>query len=64
MFVAGLELLLCQLRRQSDHRNVIGVDLAKQLLESARTKAIQRRLGNIEFEVGDMLSHAFSSREF
>src|SRR5678815_5270468 len=34
--------------------NVIGVDLAKQLLESARTKAIQRRLGNIEFEVGDM----------
>src|SRR5207247_5108174 len=29
---------------------VIGVDLAKALLESARTKAIQRRLGNIEFE--------------
>jgi ubiquinone/menaquinone biosynthesis C-methylase UbiE len=36
--------------------SVIGIDLAKQLLESARTKAIQRHLGNIEFEVGDMLS--------
>ena len=44
MFVAGLELLLCQLRRQSARGNVIGVDLAKQLLELARTKAIQRRL--------------------
>jgi ubiquinone/menaquinone biosynthesis C-methylase UbiE len=44
--------------------NVIGVDLAKQLLESARTKAIQRRLGNIEFEVGDMLSLRFPSASF
>jgi ubiquinone/menaquinone biosynthesis C-methylase UbiE len=44
--------------------NVIGVDLAKQLLESARTKAIQRRLGNIEFEVGDMLSMRFSVASF
>jgi ubiquinone/menaquinone biosynthesis C-methylase UbiE len=42
--------------------NVIGVDLANQLLESARTKAIQRSLGNIEFEVGDMLSMSFLSR--
>src|SRR5436309_15146857 len=32
--------------------NVIGVDLAKELLKSARTKATQRRLGNIEFELG------------
>src|SRR6516162_11105282 len=44
--------------------NVIGVDLASQLLESARTKAIQRQLGNIEFEVGDMLSMRFSSATF
>jgi SAM-dependent methyltransferase len=43
---------------------VIGVDLAKQLLESARTKAIQRRLGNIEFEVGDMLSMRFPVASF
>ena len=43
---------------------VIGVDLAKQLLESARTKAIQRRLGNIEFEVGDMLSLRFPVANF
>ena len=65
MFAAGLELLLCQLRRQSDPTgNVIGVDLAKQLLESARTKAIQRRLGNIEFEVGDMLSMRFPVASF
>ena len=43
---------------------VIGVDLAKQLLELARTKAIQRRLGNIEFEVGDMLSMRFPAASF
>src|SRR5262245_21537283 len=44
--------------------NVIGVDLAKQLLESARAKAVQRRLGNIEFEVGDMLSLRFPVASF
>jgi ubiquinone/menaquinone biosynthesis C-methylase UbiE len=44
--------------------NVMGIDLAKQLLESARTKAIQRRLGNIEFEVGDMLSMRFPVASF
>ena len=44
--------------------NVIGVDLANQLLESARTKAIQRRLGNIEFEIGDMLSMRFPVASF
>jgi ubiquinone/menaquinone biosynthesis C-methylase UbiE len=38
---------------------VIGVDLAKELLELARAKAIQRRLRNIEFEIGDMLSLRF-----
>jgi len=43
---------------------VIGVDLAKQLLELARTKAIQRNLGNIEFEVGDMLSMRFPVASF
>ena len=64
MFVAGLEFLLYPLRRQSDPGNVIGVDLAKQLLESARTKAIQGRRGNIEFEVGDMLSMRFPVASF
>jgi len=44
--------------------NVIGVDLAKQLLDLARTKAIQRRLTNIEFEVGDMLSMRFPPASF
>src|SRR6476646_7166011 len=39
--------------------NVIGVDLAKELLELARRKAVQQRLGNIKFEVGDMLSLRF-----
>jgi len=43
---------------------VIGVDLAKQLLELARTKAIQRGLGNIEFELGDMLSMRFPVESF
>jgi len=44
--------------------NVVGVDLAKQLLESARAKAVQRRLGNIEFEVGDMLAMRFTVASF
>jgi len=43
---------------------VIGVDLANELLELARAKAIQRRLRNIEFEVGDMLSLRFSVASF
>lgn len=44
--------------------NVTGVDLANQLLESARAKAIQRRLRNVEFEVGDMLSLRFPVASF
>ena len=44
--------------------NVIGVDLAEQLLDLARTKAIQRRFTNIEFELGDMLSMRFSPASF
>lgn len=44
--------------------HVIGVDLARQLLELARTKAIQRNLGNIEFEIGDMLSMSFPPASF
>jgi ubiquinone/menaquinone biosynthesis C-methylase UbiE len=44
--------------------NVIGVDVSKRLLESARKKVIQRRLGNIEFEVGDMLSMRFPVASF
>jgi ubiquinone/menaquinone biosynthesis C-methylase UbiE len=43
---------------------VVGVDLANQLLESARTKAIQRRLGNVDFELGDMLSLRFPAASF
>jgi len=44
--------------------NVIGVDLAKELLELARTKATQRNLANIEFKVGDMLSMRFPVASF
>ena len=43
---------------------VIGVDLATQLLDLARTKAVQRNLGNLEFEVGDMLSMRFPTASF
>jgi ubiquinone/menaquinone biosynthesis C-methylase UbiE len=43
---------------------VIGIDLAEQLLELARTKAVQRNLGNIEFELGDMLSLRFPAASF
>ena len=44
--------------------NVMGVDLATGLLELAREKAAQRRLGNIEFEIGDMLSMRFPAASF
>jgi ubiquinone/menaquinone biosynthesis C-methylase UbiE len=43
---------------------VIGVDLAKELLELARAKAAQQHLGNIQFELGDMLSLRFPSGSF
>jgi ubiquinone/menaquinone biosynthesis C-methylase UbiE len=43
---------------------VIGIDLAEELLKSARAKAIQRRHSNIEFEVGDMLSLRFPVASF
>ena len=35
---------------------VIGVDVAQALLELAQAKAAQRRLGNTQFELGDLLS--------
>ena len=44
--------------------NVIGIDLAEQLLDLARTKAIGRRLTNVEFEMGDMLSMRFLPATF
>ena len=43
---------------------IIGVDLAEELLELARRKAVQQRLGNIKFEVGDMLSLRFPTESF
>jgi ubiquinone/menaquinone biosynthesis C-methylase UbiE len=43
---------------------VIGVDLAKGLLELARAKAVQKHLTNIHFELGDMLSLRFPSESF
>jgi Methylase involved in ubiquinone/menaquinone biosynthesis len=43
---------------------VIGVDLANELLELARAKAAQQHFGNIQFELGDMLSLRFPSRSF
>jgi ubiquinone/menaquinone biosynthesis C-methylase UbiE len=43
---------------------VIGVDLAKELLELARTKAARQHFGNIQFELGDMLSIRFLSESF
>jgi len=43
---------------------VIGVDLANELLELARAKAAQRRLGNIQFELGDLLALRFPVASF
>jgi ubiquinone/menaquinone biosynthesis C-methylase UbiE len=44
--------------------NVVGVDLAKELLVLARTKATQQHLANIQFEPGDMLSLRFPNESF
>ena len=44
--------------------NVVGVDLAKELLGLARTKATQQHLANIQFEPGDMLSLRFPNESF
>ena len=60
---AGASALPAAKRVGPDGR-VIGVDLATQLLESARAKAVQRRLGNVKFEVGDMLSMRFPVASF
>ncbi|WP_017365768.1 class I SAM-dependent methyltransferase [Methylococcus capsulatus] len=43
---------------------VIGVDLAENLLELARTKARQRGLAQAEFQLGDMMSLAFPAEVF
>ena len=43
---------------------VVGVDLAQALLELARAKAVQQRLANIQFELGDMLSLKFRAESF
>jgi ubiquinone/menaquinone biosynthesis C-methylase UbiE len=43
---------------------VIGVDIAQALLELARTKAAQRNLTNIEFELGDMVALRFAGESF
>ena len=43
---------------------VIGVDLANELLQLARTKVLQRNLANIEFELGDMLAMRFPVASF
>jgi len=43
---------------------VIGVDLAENMLELARTKAAQRHLQNIEFRLGDMTNLGFPDSHF
>jgi ubiquinone/menaquinone biosynthesis C-methylase UbiE len=43
---------------------VVGVDLAENLLELARTKAKQLRLENIEFRSGDITQLPFDEGSF
>jgi len=43
---------------------VIGVDVAEALLELAQAKAAERRLGNTQFELGDLLSIRFPNESF
>ena len=51
-------------KRAGSRGKVIGVDLAKELLELARAKAAQQHFGNIQFELGDMISLRFPSGSF
>lgn len=44
--------------------SVIGVDLAENLLQLARTKAEQRGLANVEFRSGDMTNLPFEEGDF
>jgi ubiquinone/menaquinone biosynthesis C-methylase UbiE len=43
---------------------VIGVDLAEKLLEQAREKAVQRRLQNVQFVLGDMTDLGYPDHHF
>ena len=43
---------------------VVGVDVAQALLDLAQAKAAQRRLGNTQFELGDLLSLRFPNESF
>src|SRR5688572_14226572 len=43
---------------------VIGVDLAEDLLNLARAKAVARGLRNVQFQAGDMLDLGFNDSEF
>jgi ubiquinone/menaquinone biosynthesis C-methylase UbiE len=51
-------------KRVGPRGKVTGVDLAKELLELARAKAARQHFGNIQFELGDMLSLRFPSESF
>jgi ubiquinone/menaquinone biosynthesis C-methylase UbiE len=44
--------------------SVIGVDLAQNLLELARAKAMQRGLTNVQFTTGDMANLRFETGRF
>jgi SAM-dependent methyltransferase len=44
--------------------SVVGVDLAENLLELARTKAKQRGLENIDFQTGDLTNLPFAGDSF
>jgi ubiquinone/menaquinone biosynthesis C-methylase UbiE len=44
--------------------SVLGVDLAENLLERARSKARERGLKNVEFRIGDMLDLRLPNSEF
>jgi ubiquinone/menaquinone biosynthesis C-methylase UbiE len=44
--------------------SVVGVDLAENLLELARTKAKQRGLANIDFQTGDLTNLPFAGDSF
>jgi ubiquinone/menaquinone biosynthesis C-methylase UbiE len=44
--------------------HVLGIDLAENLLELARTKAAKRALRNVEFRIGDILDLGLAKNDF
>src|SRR5438552_8289114 len=64
MCAAAVVRRLCPRPRWLGHKGSLGIDLAANLLELARTKAAERGLMNTQFRVGDLLDMRLSDTQF